>query len=665
MNLGAIVLPLLLAGPAAETRLMTPGDVFTLKTVADPRVSPDGRYVAYTVASMDATDDESNTDVYMSPRDGGAPVKIASSKKDETDPRWSPDGKYLAFLATRDDDEADQVYLLDRRGGEGTRLTSFRGGVSAIVWSPDGKRLALVVKDAPPERPKDDKKPRPIVTRRRQFKDDENGDDNGYLTDRRSHIQVVEVEGGKALALTSGPFDDSEPAWSPDGRHVAFVSNRTSEPDGNFDTDVFVVRSDKAEWPRLVTASPTADTTPAWSPDGQWIAYVQGGAPKDIWYAPTNLAVVPFAGGPGRVLTPSLDRNVTTPRFSPDGKTVFFLLEDRGNVHLARVPAAGGAVERVVAGERVVESYDVSPEGEVFVLETSAHQPSEVSVVAADGLRRVTTINDAVLKSRRLAPVERRQAKSPDGTEVEYFVVRPADAPAGQKLQTMLHIHGGPALQFTTGFHHEWQTYAGHGYQIVGANPRGSTGRGHAYSRAIWADWGNKDRIDLMAALDDAVARGGVDPERLVVGGHSYGGMMTNYVIARTTRFKAAFALSGGGFYLGNFGPDQYQRHYEYEVGLPWKATAAYLKLSYPFLEVERITTPALYAGGDLDQNVPLMNTEQMYQALKSAHKEAELVVYPGEHHDLARPSFLKDYYERVLAWCDRWVTKERATDKP
>jgi dipeptidyl aminopeptidase/acylaminoacyl peptidase len=331
-------------------------------------------------------------------------------------------------------------------------------------------------------------------------------------------------------------------------------------------------------------------------------------------------------------------------------------------VHLARVPAEGGAVERVVSGERVVEGFDVSPHGEVVVAETSPLQPTEVSAVGAGGaLARVTTINDAVVKGLRLAPVTRHVAKSPDGTEIDYFVAQPPDAPAGTKVPALLRIHGGPVLQFTTGFNFEWQVYAAAGYAVVGGNPRGSSGRGGAWSRAIWADWGNKDLADVLAVMDAAVAQGIADPDRLVVGGHSYGGIMTNYVIARTNRFKAAIALSGAGFYLGNYGPDQYQRHYEYELGLPWKAPELYLKLSYPFLLAEKITTPVLYMGGDLDQNVPLLNTLQMYQAVRRNHRDTELVIYPGEHHDLARPSFLKDYYERSIAWYDARVKPKPA----
>jgi Tol biopolymer transport system component len=270
----------LAAAAAPAGRPIGPDDLFTIKNLAGPRLSPDGRFVAYTVQSYVAKSDESDTDIYMSPIEGGEPVRLATTSKDETEPRFSPDGRYIAFLTEREDDEETQVYLLDRRGGEARRLTEAKGGVSALEWSPDSTRLALVVEDPPPAAAKasaeeksesgKEKRPVPIVTRRRQFNDDE----RGWLTDRRRHIHIVTVATGAITPLTFGPFDDGEPAWSPDGKWVAFASNRTPDPDGNFDTDIFVAAVDAkpGEHPRLLTTSPAADTSPAWSPDGRFIA---------------------------------------------------------------------------------------------------------------------------------------------------------------------------------------------------------------------------------------------------------------------------------------------------------------------------------------------------------------------------------------------------------
>jgi len=643
---------------AAERRLLTPADVYNLQAVADPRVSPDGRLVAFTVTRMDAKEDAQDSDVWMVPFAGGEARRLTSSPKREGAPRWSPDGRYLAFLSAREGKKAE-VWLLDRAGGEAVRLTDYQADVSEIAWSPDGKRLALVVDDVDPDDPDllpegAKPRPKPIVVDRRQFK----RDGEGYLRSFRKHIHLFDLAAKRSDQLTSGPYDDAEPAWSPDGRSLAFVSNRTPDPDANQNTDVFVVAAAPGAAPRAVTTSPGADSSPAWSPDGRSIAYLAGGDPKDMWYATNDVAVVPAQGGAPRILTARLDRDVESPRFTPDGAAVLFLLEDGGNRHLASVPAAGGTIARLVGGERDVAAFDVGPKGEVALLESQPDHPNEVSAFAmgsaggSPGLVRLTHVNDGFLAGIRLAPVERLRVKSADGTPIDAFLTRPPEAPTGRRLPAVLRIHGGPASQFSTAWNLEWQILAAHGYLVVAANPRGSTGYGRDFSRAIWADWGNKDDQDVMAAVDGAVAKGLADPDRLGVGGWSYGGILTDHVITQTGRFKAATTGASETDYFADYGTDQYQYEWETELGLPWQHADLWLKLS-PFFRVEKITTPTLILGGAEDTNVPLLNSEQLYQALKRLGRDTELVIYPGENHGLKRPSFLADRYRRYLDWYD------------
>ncbi len=652
-------------GLAAEGRVLTPNDVFSLKDVADPRLSPDGRQVAYTLTTLDAKEDEADTDVYLVSTDGGEPLRLTSGKKPETSPRFSPNGEWIAFLSDREG-KKKQVFLLNRKGGEAVKLTGYAADVSDLAWSPDSKRLALVVSDVDPDDDeaedeekssgkKKEKTAKPIVLRRLQFQ----RDGEGYLRDVRKHVHVFDLETRKSVQVTSGPFDDSDPAWSPDGQWVAFVSNRTlPDPDRSQNTDVFVVAPREGQAPSAVTSSPGADGAPAWSPDGKWIAYVAGCDPKDLWYGTTHVAVTPFSGGTPRPLTAALDRNVASPRFTPDGRAVLFLLEDRGNRHLARVSVEGGAVERVVAGERDVRAFDAGPSGEVVVLESSVQQPAEISAVARDGLVRLTRANDALLKTVALGRVERFQATSKDGTIVDGFLTLPPGHVSGKKGPAILRIHGGPADQFSTGFELEWQVLAAGGYAVIAANPRGSTGRGTAYSRAIWADWGNKDFEDVMAAVDHAVKTGVADPDRLGVGGWSYGGILTDVVITKTGRFKAAVAGASMANHLAGYGTDHYQYEWEAELGLPWKNRDLWLRLS-PFFDVEKVTTPTLFLCGASDVNVPLLATQQMYQALRRVGRvDTELVVYPDQSHAIETPSYRKDRYERYLAWYDRFLRR-------
>jgi len=283
-------------------------------------------------------------------------------------------------------------------------------------------------------------------------------------------------------------------------------------------------------------------------------------------------------------------------------------------------------------------------------------------VEPAGKLRRLTRVNDGFLAGIRLGEVRRFRVKSADGTPVDAFLtLPPAGAPAGTRLPTILRIHGGPTSQFTTGFEQEWQILAAHGYAVVAANPRGSTGYGTAFSRAIFADWGNKDYQDVMAAVDHAVALGIADPERLGVGGWSYGGILTDYVVTKTGRFKAAIAGASETNYLANYGTDHYQREWEAELGLPWKNPELWMRLS-PFFQMEKITTPLLLLCGGADINVPCLNSEQLFQGLRRLGRTAELVIYPGQYHEIDKPSYIKDRFDRYLAWYDKYLRPAERT---
>jgi dipeptidyl aminopeptidase/acylaminoacyl peptidase len=687
---------LLLVAPAALQAAETPrplrlDDLAALKEVADPEISPEGSWVAYTVTSVLAKEDETNDDIWMSPFAGGEAVHLTSSKVSERHPRFSPDGKWLAFLSGREGKKT-QVWLMSRMGGEAVKLTHLKAGVSSFEWAPDSGRLVLLAKDSDPDdlEPEDDdsddvpavdaakpapsepekdadkdkdkrpkKTPRPIVIRRRQFM----RDGEGYQREFRRHLYVFDLKAKTSIQVTSGAFDDAEPSWSPDGKLIAFSSNRTPDPDSNQNADIFVVEPKLDAKPRALTSSPGEDRNPRFSPDGREVVYVAGDDPKNMWYGPSHVAVVPTAGGAARDLTSSLDRNVLAPRFSADGASVLFILEDGGNAHLCRIGATGaGAVDHVLAGERDVQSFAAGPKGQLVVLESQPDQPPEVSVLeAGGGLRRLSTANDALLKGIKLGNVERFKAKSADGTLIDGYLTLPPDAPKGKKLPTILRIHGGPTEQFSTEFHLEWQLLAAHGFAVVACNPRGSTGYGLAFSRAIWADWGHKDFEDVMAAVDHVVEMGVADPDRLGVGGWSYGGILTDYVITQSTRFKAAISGASETNYLADYGTDHYQYEWEFELGLPWKATDLWIKMS-PWFKVEKITTPTLILCGSDDMNVPLLNSEQLFQALRRIGKvETELVIYPGENHDIDTPSYVTDRYERYVAWYTRFLKPEKA----
>jgi dipeptidyl aminopeptidase/acylaminoacyl peptidase len=659
-------------GPSIQAqapRRLTLDDLNQLREVSAPELSPDGAWVAYTVTLPDTVKDEPNRDLWMTSWDGRRTVRLTTSPSSEGTPRWSPDGRYLAFLSSREDArDAAQVWLLDRAGGEAERLTDLPGGVSAYAWSPDSKRLALIASDPSPDSARSDtshrSSPKPIVIDRFQFKEDE----TGYLDQRRSHLYIFDLASRKAELITAGAYNEVMPAWAPDGKSIAFVSKRGADLDRTNNWDLYVVAAAPGARAKQLTTFDGPDMDPgwggrppAWSPDGRYIAYVQGGPQKLIYYAGQKLAVVPVAGGAARVVTPTLDRNVLSPQWSTDGSSILFLLEDDRVTQLARVSAQGGPVQTITQGRRFVSDYSVAPDGKIAVLASTQSAPAEVFALDGSNLRPLSRQNDGWLARVQLASVEEISFKSRDGTPINGFLVRPPGYREGSKVPTVLRIHGGPVYQFSNEFFFEWQLLAANGFAVVAANPRGSSGRGEKFSLAIWADWGNKDSQDVLAAVDYAIARGVADPSRLGVGGWSYGGILTNQVIARDQRFKAAISGAGQSNALAGYGTDQYVREYEAELGKPWANSDTWIRVSYPFFHADRIVTPTLFLCGDKDFNVPLLNSEQMYQSLKSLGRDTQLVIYPGEFHEIRRPSFERDRLQRYVEWYDRYLRQPRA----
>ena len=676
------------AKPApAAPRAITIDDFFQIRDVAQPELSPDGQWVAYSVRTRILKDDKNEQRLWMISTRGGDPVPLTGEGVSSSHPRWSPDGKYFSFLSARNDAK-NQVWLLDRRGGEAQRLTDVAQGVNDFEWSPDSSRLVLTLQDPKPgdaeaaeaAKAKDKDKPAPkpktpppFVIDRLQFKEDT----SGYLDRRRTHLYVFDVASKKSTQATNGDFDDSEPAWSPDGKSLAFSSNRsTPDPDRNYNSDIWVVPADNVVRPagaspddkatRLakITTNPGSDRQPAWSPDGKWIAFVTQTDVKAMIYATHHLAIAPATGGEAKVLTLAFDRSVRRPRFSPDGSSIYFIADDDGTENLCRIAIAGGEVSRPIGGRLSVSSYSLGKDGAIAAQISTLDRPDEIFFSNGSDLTRLTKTNDALLAQLHLAQVDYVHFKSKDDTPIAGYLYKPIDYTSGKKVPTLLNPHGGPVGQYSASFYHLAQLYAANGYAVLLPNPRGSSGYGQKFCEAIFADWGNKDFHDDMAMVDYSLAQGIADPEKLGVGGWSYGGMSTDFIIAQTTRFKAAISGASIALLASGFGHDQYQKDYFSELGYPWENKAAWEKVS-PFYRAKNITTPALFMGGDIDWNVPILGSEQMYQALKSLGRTTELVVYPGEHHGFTIPSHIKDRLERYLAWYAHFVKGDPAPARP
>jgi dipeptidyl aminopeptidase/acylaminoacyl peptidase len=642
--------------PAQTRRAVRATDIYRLRDVGDPRISPDGEWIAYTVTTVDSTKDKSDSDVWMVKWDGSRTVRLTNSPENEGSPRWSPDGRYLSFVSGRFESKGGQVWLLDRAGGEAVRFTELKGGVAAHEWSPDGTRIAVVSHDPDPEESKPDslkaKNPKPIVIDRYHFKRD--GD--GYLDHRRDHIHVVDVATKKVEQVTTGDFDDSTPRWSPDGKRLAFVSRRGADPDRENNSDIFAVDARAGAEPLRLTTWAGPDDTPVWSPDGTQVAYLQGSEPQLYAYSQDQLAVVASTGGTPRLLTTALDRDVADPTWARDGQSITVLVPDDRAVHVASVALADGRITKTLEGRRVVTSIDIAPGGRAIARAATATRPLEVFALEGSTLRALTHVNDSLFNSLQLGTTEDVSFRNKDGLTVGALLVKPASFVAGTKYPLVLRIHGGPNGQDAHQFSLERELLAAQGYLVLAVNYRGSSGRGQAWKKAIYADWGNKEVQDLLAGVDHVIASGIADPNRLGLGGWSYGGILTDYTIATTTRFKAATSGAGSALQSTMYGSDQYIYQYEKELGTPWQNPKAWEKVSYPFWHADRIKTPTLFLGGETDFNVPIAGSEQMYQALKSQGIDTQLIVYPGQNHGITRPSYVRDRLERYVGWYDKYL---------
>jgi dipeptidyl aminopeptidase/acylaminoacyl peptidase len=607
---------------------------------------------------------------------GGTRIALTRGAAKDRLPSFSPDGRYVAFLSNREAQawgiarattDGGQVFVQPIAGGDAFPVTDLLGGVSTYAWSPDGRRLVVVGRDPLPQSPDGERSSgasaRPIVLTRLRHKAG-----TEYLNQRKQHLYLVDLEvalghqgvrRGQTKLLTPGSFDEQEPAWSPDGRRIAFVSNRTPEPDSNRNTDIWTVEVDSLRL-RQVTTDPGADSRAAWSPDGSMIAYVHTPADPPL-YATPRLHTISASGGAATDLTGRFDRPVSgspslagIPRWSPDGGALYIGFADRGRTPLCRV-ALDGRKTTILDGD--VQQWDLAARHAVAIMVPPA-APAEVYSVALDGRgapQNLSRANEQLFSVLDVRAAESIEYPSTDGTRVHGWLIKPPAFDASRKHPLVVWLHGGPVWHWTDGFKFEPQYFAALGYIVLLPNPRGSIGYGEAFSRVLFADWGNKDHEDVMAAVDYLVGQGFVDSARLGVGGWSYGGILTNYVVTKTRRFAAAISGAGHSDLFSSFGTDDARLEWIEEFGYPWDNLELYRKLS-PITQVKNVVTPTLLVYGERDFNCSPAQAEQLYVSLKTLGKETALILYPGEGHRIDRPANLVDRARRYALWFDKYV---------
>lgn len=644
----ALLAPLLLP-LAALARPLLPQDWYAFQEVSDLAIAPDGATLVYLVGRYQRSGDANRSALWRTEWAQGHPVQLTHGL-DVSKPRFTPDGRYVSFLAAPPHATREQLWLIDRKGGAARQLSHVQGVITDYAWSSDNRHVAFVMHARAPAH-------RPHVIDEVLFK----LEPRGYLdADALQHLYLLDVRSGELRTLVSEPRSEQlHPAFTPAGTQVAYVQRAVDEGALQARDELYLVDAQPGATPRHVADVGTPNHQRLqFTPDGGTLVLLLGDEPRYNEYINDQPGLVELASGAVRPLATALDRQVHSPVLS--GADLSLTVEDDGYEYPARLDIAAGHLERL-GGPMVVHEL-VSAAGHTAVLRSDDRTPPEVYALEDGQLRALSAHNAALFGTLDLVALEDVRFASRDGTEVHGQLLKPPGYRAGERYPAIIWIHGGPEGQddhslALSGYGPplERQFFATHGYLVLAVNYRGSTGRGRAWARAIAGDWGHLEVEDLLGGAALLVERG-ADPQRLGIGGWSYGGLLTDYTIASDTRFKAAISGAGSGNQTAMFGSDEYVVAYHAEVGLPWVERERWLQLSYPFFHADRIRTPTLFMGGDADADVPIAGGEQMYQALRLLQVPTELVVYPDEPHVFTRPSYLVDRWQRFLGWMDRYL---------
>lgn len=675
-------------------RNITIEDLYQFKQVSRPRISPDGQRVAFVVTTINERKQEYYSSIWIASTDGRETKRFTGGPSNAHGQVWSPDGRWLAFVTDRKGEPADiaqaeqkksgktksQIWLIPTDGGEAQQLTFMQHGASNPVWSPDSKQIVFNAQVGPADEENEEGKtlPKVRVIDRLWYR----LDGVGFIYERRNHLFLIDVAGGEAQQLTAGDWDDTDPAWSPDGSRIAYVSSRAEDRWRFPCPDIYtqVITNGNPGDLQCLTNGSLVCSTPSWSPDGTTIAFIGGlklhaGGHLDLYSIPASKE-----RGSATCLSQDFegtfqdwtnsdigDEHLTPPPvWSTDGRTLYALASHRGasRIFAVATSGAGSNPPALTPGEVHVRDFSIDKlNSKVALLIGNPTQLQEIyvqSLAPENELYRLTTFNDALLSEMDLSTLEYLPYTGADGWPIDGWIMKPRNFDASRKYPLILEIHGGPATQYGYGFFHEMQLLTAEGYVVLLTNPRGSCGYGREFSLAVRGAWGEKDSIDIMQGIDALLQRGYIDEQRIGVTGGSYGGFMTNWLIGHSDRFKVAITDRSVTNLASDFGSSDFGwtlADDELDT-TPWEDLDRYMRIS-PITYVKNIHTPLLILHSEQDLRCSIEQAEQLFAALKYLGREVLFVRFEGQSHGLSRGGHPKSRVERlrhILGWFAKYL---------
>lgn len=651
-------------------RAITFDDLISMHRVSDPRLSPDGKWIAYTVATPDKETNQIVSDIWMVGTSGSEPRQITRGGSDQR-ARWSPDGKKLAFLSGRGG--TAQVYSISPAGGEATRLTSVPSGADNELWSPDGKTIAFVSRvypDCPDEActAKRDADKAKSKMKARTYTKLLYRHWTQWWDGKRSHLFVIAADGGKARDLTTGgdydvpPFNLGEPAaisFSPDGEELAFTANTDKDEATSTNGDIFIVPVKGGAEPKRITDNPGDDWGPIYSPDGKWIAYrsqLTPGYESDRW----RLFIYDRATGKRTNLTEGFDEDIQEIGWLANSETIYFQAQEKGELPVYAIGIAPGDTPRKILADGFYGEFNLSHDGHAIAFtRTSLEFPPEIFIADSNGrdIRALTHHNGALLAQLDMPKMETFWYPGADQTQIEEFIVRPPNFDPAKKYPMLLLVHGGPQVPWGDSWGYRWnpEVFAAPGYVVVMPNPHGSPGYGSKFTEEISKDWGGKVYTDVMAGVDAAAAKYSfIDGSRVCAAGASYGGFMMDWIATHTDRFKCIISHAGPYNARSMYGATEELWFEEWEYGgTPWANPELYDKWSpeQSAAALGKFKTPTLVTGGEIDFRIPYTQDLEFFTALQRQGVPSKLVIFPNEGHWILQPQDSEYWYHTFLDW--------------